>query len=131
MNQFTFFNNFKKPKNLKMQALKYLNYILAFGLELVLFFSVSYWGYAQGKTTLSKWGLALILFIIVIALWGMYAAPKSDIRLKYPWLSLFRIVMFSLGTFALQSLGKTKLSIAYTILFLISVLLSYIDEKGF
>jgi hypothetical protein len=114
-----------------MQALKYLNYILAFGLELVLFFSVSYWGYAQGKTTLSKWGLALILFIIVIALWGMYAAPKSDIRLKYPWLSLFRIVMFSLGTFALQSLGKTKLSIAYTILFLISVLLSYIDEKGF
>lgn len=113
-----------------MQALKYLNYVLAFGLELVLFFSVSYWGYVQGKTTISKWGFALILFIIVVTLWGIFAAPKSTIRLKNPWLIFYRIAMFSMGTFALQNLGKTKLSIGYTVLFLISVLLSFLDENG-
>ena len=113
-----------------MQALRYTNYLLAFGLELVLLFSVSFWGYSVGKTTTTKWIFALVLFGVLAALWGIYAAPKSTMRIPFPWLNLFKIAMFSLGTLAFLGLGKTRLAVIYSILSLISVAISYFDETS-
>ncbi|WP_064196248.1 MULTISPECIES: YrdB family protein [Emticicia] len=113
-----------------MQVLKYFNYALAFSLELVLFFSVGFWGYSQGKTSFTKWIFAIILFLIVITIWAVFAAPKSNLRFQNIWLSLFRIFMFSMGTLALIDLGKNKWSIIYSICFILSVSLSHLDEKG-
>lgn len=113
-----------------MQTLRYINYLLAFGLELVLIFSVAFWGYSSGKTTLTKWAFAIILFVAVAALWGIYAAPKSFMRIRFPWLNLFKIAMFSLGTLAFIGLEKTRFAVIYSILSIISVAISYFDETS-
>jgi len=113
-----------------MQAIRYVNYLLAFGLELVLFFSVSYWGYTFGKSTLTKWVVAVALFIIVVTLWGVFAAPKSSMRVSFPWLNLVKILLFSLGTFAFWGIGKTRIAVIYSILCLVSVIISYFDETN-
>ncbi|MBK9510916.1 MAG: YrdB family protein [Cytophagaceae bacterium] len=83
-----------------MQIIKLINHPLAFGLELVLFFGVGYWGYFQCKTTLAKWGIAILCFMILVILWALFAAPKSGMRLKYPMLNIFKLLIFSAGTFA-------------------------------
>lgn len=113
-----------------MQIIKLINHPLAFGLELVLFFGVGYWGYFQGKTTLAKWAIAILCFMILVILWALFAAPKSGMRLKYPLLNIFKLLIFSAGTFAFWNLGKTWLAIVYTLLFILSVGLSYLEETS-
>ncbi|MBK6977797.1 MAG: YrdB family protein [Cytophagaceae bacterium] len=113
-----------------MQIIKLINHPLAFGLELVLFFGVGYWGYFQGKITLAKWGIAILCFMILVILWALFAAPKSGMRLKYPMLNIFKLLIFSAGTFAFWNLGKTWLAIVYTLLFILSVGLSYLEETS-
>lgn len=113
-----------------MQIIKLINHPLAFGLELVLFFGTSYWAYFQGKTSLTKWVFAIVCFLILVALWALFAAPKAGMRLKFPMLNIFKLLIFSIGTMAFWNLGKTWLSIVYTLLFILSVGLSYLEETS-
>lgn len=60
-----------------MQIIKIINQTVAFLLELGMLAAVGHWGYLQGKTTLSKYGIALFLISVIVILWGYFAAPKS------------------------------------------------------
>lgn len=113
-----------------MQIIKLINHPLAFVLELVLFFGVGYWGYFQGKTIFTKWAIAILCFLILVTLWALFASPKASMRLKFPALSIFKLLIFSTGTFAFWNLGKAWWAIVYTVLFMVSVALSHIEETS-
>jgi len=64
-----------------MDAIKMLNLLVRFLLELCLLAAIGYWGFE----THSSWGWKILLGIglplLIAVLWGMFLAPKSAYRL--------------------------------------------------
>lgn len=112
-----------------MQFLKSLNLIIAFLLELAMFSSISYWGFQQGKSTFTKWTLAIVCLAITIALWGILAAPNSQTRLSFPIRLIFEISMFLLASFLLYKLNYTFLAICFALLSIASLTVAYIFRQ--
>jgi hypothetical protein len=103
-----------------MQIIKIINLILAFSLELVMFFSIGYWGFQQGKTDITKWLIATACFVLAVGLWAIFAAPKSTYRIKFPYRILFEACMFTICSVALYKTGHSRFSIIFTIAFIVS-----------
>ena len=112
-----------------MQFLKGLNLLLAFLLELGMFFSISYWGYTQGKSPIAKWTLAIFCLALTITLWGILAAPNSGKRLAFTSRLLFELTMFLLASLSLYKLNFLTLSICFAVLSLISVAMAFIFKQ--
>ncbi|MBY0425513.1 MAG: YrdB family protein [Cytophagales bacterium] len=104
-----------------MQWIKYLNMALAFLVELGMFASIAYWGFAQGKSSWTKWGIAIGCTMAAITLWGILAAPNSQTRLGFPNRLVFELFMFLLGSFLLYSMNYKALSITLALLSVVSV----------
>ena len=109
-----------------MQILKIINSVLAFSLELSMFFSISYWGFLQGKTSFSKWAIAIILLAISVTLWGILASPNSQTRLKFPLRLIFEVSMFLIASFLLYKSNLTTLSIWFALLSIVSVSIAFV-----
>lgn len=112
-----------------MQILKSLNEILAFLLELAMFFCIGYYGYTKGITVTSKWIIAIICVLIAITLWGIFAAPNSQTRLSFPIRLIFELSMFLIASFLLYKLNYSWLSIWFAILSIISVIIAYFFKQ--
>lgn len=108
-----------------MQILKSINQIVAFLLELGMLAAVGRWGYLQGKTTLSKYGFALLLIAVIVVLWGYFAAPKSANRLSLGYRMIFEFVLFMIATFLLQKSGNTNYAIAFGLVAIINLCFEY------
>lgn len=108
-----------------LQILLGFNAVLAFLLELVLFYSVGSYGFSIGKTSVSKWFFTLLFVLIAIGLWGIWAAPKSEYRLSSPLRYIFELLMFLMGAFFLYKLNHTNWAIGFGILAVISVAIAY------
>lgn len=80
-----------------MNLLKSINLLLSFLLELALLFLVGYFGFQAGETLFLKYAFAIALPSIVIVLWGIWAAPKSQRRLKNPGRTAFKLTLFFAG----------------------------------
>jgi hypothetical protein len=113
-----------------MQIIKSINGLVAFSLELVMFFSIAYWGFQQGKSGLTKWIIAITCFAVAVTLWGIFAAPKSTYRIKFPYRILFELFMFSICSLALYKTNNIKLSIIFTITFIISEALAFLMPES-
>lgn len=81
-----------------MQFIKVMNQSVAFLLELGMLAAIGRWGYLQGKTAWLKYGIAILLIIIVIVLWGYFAAPKSAYRLSLGYRMIFELGLFMTST---------------------------------
>ncbi len=112
-----------------MPFLKNINQILAFSLELGMFFSISYWGFLQGKSTLTKWAIAIACLAIAVTLWGVFAAPNSQTRLTFPIRLIFELFMFLLAAFLLYKLNFTGWSLAFALLSIVSVTIAFIFKQ--
>lgn len=108
-----------------MQAIKIINQTVAFLLELGMLAAVGRWGYLQGKTTLSKYGIALFLVAVIVILWGYFAAPKSANRLSLAYRILFEFGLFMVTTFLLHKSGNTNYAIAFGTVAIINLCLEY------
>jgi len=71
-----------------------LNDILAFIVEIVMLVALCISGYELTTTPFLKYTLAIVLPTVVIILWSIWAAPKAKRRLRFPMLSVFKIVLF-------------------------------------
>ncbi len=103
-----------------MKPIKQFNLLLSFLLELLLLYLVGFWGFRQGETLFSKYALAAILPVIIMLLWGVWAAPKSKRRLKNPLRTLLKLTLFLLGALLSYLAGRQ----AWTVIFLVSVFLN-------
>ncbi|MCV2868559.1 YrdB family protein [Defluviimonas sp. WL0002] len=77
-----------------------LNNALALLIEAWLVWAVARAGYAASDAALLRWPLALIATTLVVALWGLFAAPKSARRLGDSGLILFKIGAIAVGATA-------------------------------
>lgn len=109
--------------------LKSINQVLAFVLELSMFFSVSYWGFLQGKSTFTKWIIAIICLAISVTLWGIFASPNSPTRLTFPTRLFFELSMFLLASFLLYKLNYTVLSLCLMLLSILSVTIAFVYKQ--
>ena len=85
-----------------MPVLRILHQLIAFSLEMAMLAALGYWGFLEGKKAPLKYVLGLGLPIAAIALWAMWAAPKSSSRLEQPYLLLFKLVLYGITTFGLH-----------------------------
>lgn len=108
--------------------MKMLNDAVAFILELAMLIALSIAGYQLAGTTFLKYSLATLLPITTISLWAVWAAPRSKRRLPFPWLSVFKLVLFSITALLLFRSGHSIAAIVFgTVAYvneLVAVLLS-------
>lgn len=108
-----------------MQILKIINQIVAFLLELCMLAAVGRWGYLQVKSTWAKYGIAILLIVVVVMLWGYFAAPKSANRLSLKYRMIFKFVLFMLTTLMLHKIGQTNYAVIFGLVALFNLGLEY------
>jgi hypothetical protein len=98
-----------------MQALKIVNDILMFILELTMLLSLGIWGYSMTDGT-GRFFFALLLPSLAGILWGILAAPKSKRRLKLPWRAAFALSIFLVAAWGLSQTGRIQTALVFATL---------------
>jgi hypothetical protein len=111
----------KEPSIIKM-----LNLGLAFALELVMLAILLYTGMALGQSLPVKIGLAIALPAVVSVIWGIWLAPTSKTRLRDPWMSILKTLLFSLTAALLYFTGLKELAIGFEVTVIFNLILLYI-----
>jgi len=104
-----------------MSAIKYLNLLVSFLLEITLLILAGYWGFQQGKSVLMKYTLAIALPFVIAVFWGIFAAPKSKRRLKNPFRTILKLALFALAVFFSFQTGHFMLAIILAVVTLLNV----------
>lgn len=109
--------------------IKSLNQILVFILEMIMLISYGYFGMTR-QLNFSPRLLCTFLFVsVAVILWSIFAAPKSVHRLEMPYLSIFRMLMFSLSAFLLVESGYKIFGMIVFILALVTQTISLFTEQ--
>ena len=107
-----------------MQALKWANAMLAFGLELALLAALAFWGFTADDDLLVRLALGLGAPALVIVIWAVLLAPNAKRRLPMPWLAIAKLVLFGLGALALYIANAPGLAIALAVLAVVNIALT-------
>lgn len=113
----------------KAGMIKIMNQGAIFLLEITMLVSYGYYGITR------QWGLgAKLLFTvfilsIAIALWSIFAAPKSGHRLEMPYLAIFRGGMFFIAAFFLFQTGYKNIALLLVVLAIITQVVSLFTER--
>jgi hypothetical protein len=106
-----------------MDALKMLNLLIRFLLELGLLAAVGYWGFK----TQANWPLKVLfgigLPILVAVLWGSFIAPKAIYPLSGVSHLTLELFLLASGAIALFASGRPTLGWAYTSVLLVNKIL--------
>jgi len=108
-----------------MALLQNANLALAFLLELVAIASFAYWGFTVSDSTILNIVLGIGTPIVAIVLWGIFAAPKSERRLKGSAYLIFKVVFFVLAIAALIAAGSVTLGVIFAVVFAVNTALAY------
>ncbi|RBL89845.1 YrdB family protein [Chitinophaga flava] len=88
-----------------MFLLKWLNRSLAFSLEIIMLIVAVY---VPVKIIASPWlryAVAAGLLLLIIVLWGTWAAPTATRRLKLPYIVIFKFLIYLIPTYLLFKMG--------------------------
>lgn len=88
----------------------------AFLLEIGLLFALAVWGFNVTDNVWLGYVLGLGAPVLAAAAWGIFAAPRSNLRLKQPVRLVFALSLFSLASIGLYSVGQTGWAIAFELL---------------
>jgi hypothetical protein len=102
---------------------------LAFILELIVVAVYAYIGVILSGSAFIRYGIAIITTITVIALWAVFAAPRSQRRLKTPWLYIFKMLIFAGAAAILLMAHWIHLAIAFILIAILSLTLEAIQPK--
>jgi Protein of unknown function (DUF2568) len=102
---------------------------VAFLLELIVITVYACIGVIIPGNALIRYGVAVIATITVIALWAVFAAPRSQRRLKTPWLYYFKILIFSGAAAILLMAHWIHLAIPFVLIAIFSLTLEAIQPK--
>ena len=94
-----------------LNALRWVNLALRFFLELCVFAAFAFWGWHIGTNLPLKIALALGLFLLVIAVWGVFLSPRARVPLSTaPWV-LLQIVIFGAAVAGLAAADRSRLAL--------------------
>jgi hypothetical protein len=96
-----------------MQLLRFTHLLVAFLLELVMIGVFARWGFSLGKDTIWKYVIAIAMALLVIVLWGIFAAPKSQYRLSFTPRIVFGTVLFCITAFLMYTLGYERWAMVF------------------
>lgn len=102
--------------------LKNLNLVLKFLLELAAFAALAYWGSTVGSGVVSVL-LAVAAPVVAIALWAIFAAPRSARRLPRAARAPFELAVFALAAIALVAAGSAAAAIVFAALVVVNAAL--------
>ena len=106
-----------------MNILKGINIALSFLLELAMLIAIGYWGYHGSPNTLTRWTLAIGLPLILVIVWGIFFAPRSNRRLPAIPGSLLSLGLFLLAAFALYQSDQPTAGITLAIISVVNRIL--------
>jgi hypothetical protein len=112
-----------------MQTGKAINLGAAFFLEIAMLISVGYCGFQYPQNIILKYLLMILLPLIAAILWGIFAAPKSRLRLQQPYRMFFAMILFGVAVFLLYRSGIATLAVVFVILVVINQLLALILKQ--
>jgi hypothetical protein len=109
-------------------VLKASNLALKFLLELAAFAALAYWGATVGEGAVAVL-LAVAAPAVAIALWAIFAAPKSQRRLPRAARVTFELGVFALAALALLAAGSPLAAVLFAAFaFVNAVLLAAWDQ---
>jgi len=112
-----------------MNALKGLNLLVRFLLELCMLASVGYWGF----TTYSSWALKILfgigLPVLLAVIWGFFMAPRSTHRLSGISFTVMDFILLGSGAVALYASGQTTLAWIYAFVLVVSEILRLVWKQ--
>lgn len=86
------------------------------------------WGFSMHAGVAAwVWGIGLPL--VTVVLWSVWAAPRSNRRLKMPYRALFTAALFSLTAFLLYQAHRSTYAILFFIVSIVSTFVAYLSEK--
>lgn len=110
--------------------IKALNQAVLFILEMIMLYAFFAFGYSMGETLLWRCVWAILLTGTVIAVWAVYAAPKSARRLSMPGLGLLRGILLLASSCLLYRVHHHMvLAVTTAIPAVVTQFLSYRYEK--
>ncbi|MFN8343695.1 MAG: YrdB family protein [Spirosomataceae bacterium] len=102
---------------------------VSFLLEIAMLISYGYYGMNRPWNFLPRLLVTIAMIAAAIALWGLWAAPKSGHRLAMPYLPIFRASMFFLAAFLLYQSGQKNGAFLFFALTVVTQTMSYFTEK--
>ena len=109
-----------------MGALKSINVVVRFLLELCVLAAVGYWGFKTG----SGWFLKILLGIgaplLIAVIWGMFGAPKATYHLHGFMLLALEVIVFGSGVAALYATKNNSLAWAFAVIVIINRILMFV-----
>jgi hypothetical protein len=109
-----------------MGIIKSINLLVAFLLELCLLAIFGFWGVHVSPTGIQKIILGAGLPILLAIIWGIFLAPASSTRLHEPWLTIVKVIIFSLAAVALFSTKEQSLAEWFGGISIVNLILLYI-----
>ncbi|MBS1687554.1 MAG: YrdB family protein [Bacteroidetes bacterium] len=103
-----------------MSIIKPIHLLIAFLLEVAMLFCLGYYGFHSNMGNTGEFILGIGLPIIAIVLWGFLAAPKAKRRLPFPYLIVFKLVLFLLTALLLYKSGQPKWALVFAVIAIIS-----------
>lgn len=96
-----------------MELLKAANLALALLVEVLMLIAFGAWGLGLAAPAPWPWVAGALAVGLGIALWGIWAAPRSAQRLAMPGLVWFKLGMFGLASLALLAIGRPLLALGF------------------
>ncbi|HEU0291564.1 MAG TPA: YrdB family protein [Anaerolineales bacterium] len=106
-----------------MDALKMLNLLVRFLLELCMLAAVGYWGFKTQSGWLMKVLFGIGLPVLIAVLWGLFLAPRATYPLMGASYLTLELILFASGAVTLFASGKPTLGWPYTIILIVNKIL--------
>ena len=113
-----------------MTILKLLNLALRFFLELCLWATLGYWGWAVGGLLIVRLLLALVIVATVVTVWGVFLSPRRPVELGGAARLALELLLFALAVAALAATGHPALGAALAVAYVINKVLIVAWKQG-
>ncbi|HXS35567.1 MAG TPA: YrdB family protein [Flavipsychrobacter sp.] len=108
---------------------KYLNLAIAFLLELCMLAAYSYWAFHIKGSILPRTLLAVGLPVAVVVIWGLFLAPKANIKLPVPLYVSLKTILFGMSIVLLYLSGRPTLAIIFAIVLIVNSTILYFMKQ--
>ena len=95
--------------------MKLFNDLLALTVEIAMLVGLGRAGFEYAEAAGYPSWTGMILPVLVIIIWGLWAAPKAKRRLKIPWLTVLKMFLISCTALLLWLTGYTP-SLSFSLL---------------
>lgn len=112
-----------------LTALKNVNLLIVFLLELCVLVVLGYWGFETGQGIIFKVVLGIGAPVVAIVIWAIFGAPASKRRLQGIWYWLLKVVFFGSAIVALFIANQPALGAAFAVIFVLNSVLVYVWKQ--